>query len=208
MNSFETDVGRAICSGGFIVGVLLEIGILFAAGFDSDIFRMTVPVLCTLPYSTAWLADYQSGFIKAYLPRTGVASYIFGKFFACGLSGGAVELLGSWIYVLMKNDENIQWSPLLIFVSGMLWAVVAAVLAALSDSRYIAYGGAFVFYYVMVILHERYFQSLYCLYPYEWLSPEHTWIFNEWGIVFLLAGLILVLLCVYDLILRRCIKSV
>ncbi|WP_418747052.1 hypothetical protein [Frisingicoccus sp.] len=208
MNSFETDVGRAICSGGFIVGVLLEIGILFAAGFDSDIFRMTVPVLCTLPYSTAWLADYQSGFIKAYLPRTGVASYIFGKFFASGLSGGAVELLGSWIYVLLKNDENIQWSPLLIFVSGMLWAVVAAVLAAMSDSRYIAYGGAFVFYYVMVILHERYFQSLYCLYPYEWLAPEHTWIFNEWGIVFLLAGLILVLLCVYDLILRRCIESV
>ena len=88
MNSFETDVGRAVCSRGFIAGVLLEIGILFAAGFNSDVFRMTVPVLCTLPYSTAWLADYQSGFIKAYLPRAGVSSYIFGKFFACGLSGG------------------------------------------------------------------------------------------------------------------------
>ncbi len=169
---------------------------------------MTVPVLCTLPYSTAWLADYQTGFIKSYLPRTGVTSYILGKILSCGISGGGVELLGSWIYVCLKHDENMQWSPLLIFVSGMLWAVLAAVLAALSNSRYIAYGGAFVLYYVLVILHERYFQTLYCLYPYEWLAPEHTWIFGEWGVVFLITGLMLVLFCLYDVILRRCIEGV
>lgn len=208
MNSFETDIGRAVLSRGFIAGILLEILILFTAGFDSDLFRMTVPVLCTLPYSTAWLADYQTGFIKSYLPRTGVTSYILGKILSCGISGGAVEALGGWIYVCLKNDENMQWSPLLIFVSGMLWAVLAAVLAALSNSRYIAYGGAFVLYYVLVILHERYFQTLYCLYPYEWLAPEHTWIFGDWGIVFLVSGLILVLICLYDVILRRCIEGV
>lgn len=208
MNSFETDMGRAILSRGFAAGVLLEIFILFTAGFDSDLFRMTVPVLCTLPYSTAWLADYQSGFIKAYLPRSGVTAYILGKILACGLSGGGAELLGSWIYVCLKQDENMQWNPLLIFVSGMLWAVLAAVLAALSNSRYIAYGGAFVIYYVLVILHECYFQTLYCLYPYEWLAPEHIWIFGEWGVVFLIAGLMLVLMCLYDMILRRCIEGV
>lgn len=208
MNSFETDIGRAVLSRGFIAGVLLEILILFTAGFDSDLFRMTVPVLCTLPYSTAWLADYQTGFIKPYLPRTGVTSYILGKILSCGISGGGVELLGSWIYVCLKYDENMQWSPLLIFASGMLWAVLAAVLAALSNSRYIAYGGAFVLYYVLVILHERYFQTLYCLYPYEWLAPEHTWIFGEWGVVFLITGLMLVLFCLYDVILRRCIEGV
>lgn len=208
MNSFETDIGRAVLSRGFIAGVLLEILILFTAGFDSDLFRMTVPVLCTLPYSTAWLADYQTGFIKSYLPRTGVTSYILGKILSCGISGGGVELLGSWIYVCLKYDENMQWSPLLIFASGMLWAVLAAVLAALSNSRYIAYGGAFVLYYVLVILHERYFQTLYCLYPYEWLVPEHTWIFGEWGVVFLITGLMLVLFCLYDVILRRCIEGV
>lgn len=208
MNSFETDIGRAVLSRGFIAGVLLEILILFTAGFDSDLFRMTVPVLCTLPYSTAWLADYQTGFIKSYLPRTRVTSYILGKILSCGISGGGVELLGSWIYVCLKYDENMQWSPLLIFASGMLWAVLAAVLAALSNSRYIAYGGAFVLYYVLVILHERYFQTLYCLYPYEWLAPEHTWIFGEWGVVFLITGLMLALFCLYDVILRRCIEGV
>lgn len=205
MNSFETDIGRAVLSRGFIAGVLLEILILFTAGFDSDLFRMTVPVLCTLPYSTAWLADYQTGFIKSYLPRTGVTSYILGKILSCGISGGGAELLGSWIYVCLKHDENMQWSPLLIFVSGMLWAVLAA---ALSNSCYIAYGDAFVLYYVLVILHERYFQTLYCLYSYEWLAPEHTWIFGEWGVVFLITGLMLVLFCLYDVILRRCIEGV
>ena len=216
MNSFETDIGRAILSRGFAAGVLLEILILFIAGFDSDLFRMTVPVLCTLPYSTAWLADYQSGFIKAYLPRSGVTAYILGKILACGISGGAVEVLGGWLYVCLKgigngslkNVESVPWSPLLIFMSGMLWAVVAAVLAALSNSRYIAYGGAFALYYILVILHERYFQTLYCLYPYEWLAPEHTWLFEEWGVVFLVTGLILVLICIYDVILRRCIEGV
>ena len=90
----------------------------------------------------------------------------------------------------------------------MLWAVVAAVLAALSNSRYITYGGAFVLYYILVILHERYFHTLYCLYPYEWLAPEHTWLFDEWGVVFLVTGLILILICLYDVILRRCIEGV
>ncbi|MFR0986393.1 MAG: hypothetical protein ACLSFZ_07560 [Frisingicoccus sp.] len=137
-----------------------------------------------------------------------MTSYILGKILSCGISGGGVELLGSWIYVCLKYDENMQWSPLLIFVSGMLWAVLAAVLAALSNSRYIAYGGAFVLYYVLVILHERYFQTLYCLHPYEWLAPEHTWIFGEWGVVFLITGLMLVLFCLYDVILRRCIEGV
>ena len=137
-----------------------------------------------------------------------MTSYILGKILSCGISGGGVELLGSWIYVCLKYDENMQWSPLLIFASGMLWAVLAAVLAALSNSRYIVYGGAFVLYYVLVILHERYFQTLYCLYPYEWLAPEHTWIFGEWGVVFLITGLMLVLFCLYDVILRRCIEGV
>ena len=199
---------RAVLSRGFIAALLLQTGILFAAGFDSDLYRLGVPVLSTFPYSTAWLADYQSGFIKACLPRTSVAAYIQGKILACGISGGAAEVLGSWLYILIKNDKTIVWSPMLVFMSGMLWAVLAAVLAAVSASRYIAYGGAFVIYYVLVIMYERYFNGLYCLYPYEWLAPKHTWIFGEWGVVFLISGMLLVLIGLYNRILRRYIEDV
>lgn len=208
MNSFETDMGRAVLSRSFGAAVLLQTIVLLTAGFDSDLFRICVPILCTFPYSTAWLEDYQSGFIKNYLPRTGITAYIYGKILACGISGGGAELLGCFIYIWIKQDEAVSWSPKLIFISGMLWAMAAAVLAAVSLSRYIAYGGAFVIYYVLVILHERYFKILYCLYPYEWISPTHTWIFGEWGVVFLLTGMILVLISLYSMILRRYMENV
>lgn len=208
MNSFETDLERAVLSRGFAAGLLLELVILFTAGFDSDLFRMSVPVLCTFPYSAAWLSDYQSGFLKAYLPRTCVTAYILGKILACGLSGGGLEALAGQIYLCVSKEKDVPFSLLLLFMSGMFWAVLAAALAALSRSRYLAYGGAFVIYYLGVILYERYFPDLYCLYPYEWLSPEHTWIFGEQGIVLLLTGLTLILICMYYEIVRRCIERV
>lgn len=207
MNSFETDLKRAICSRGFFSAVLLQIIILKNAGYQSDLFFAAVPVLATFPYATAWLSEYQSGYIKSYLPRTSVTSYICGKFFACGISGGLGEMFGCLLY--MKFVEEKAAIPLvLIFSSGMFWALLSATLAALSNSRYIAYGGSFVIYYILVILHERYFRKLYCLYPYEWIKREHIWVFSDNGIVLMLAGFSILLFFVYYEVLRRCIRSV
>lgn len=206
MNSFESDLKRAVISIPFVAGVIIEVVILLCSGFDSDLFRVSVPVLATFPYSTAWLLDYQSGFVKEYIPRCGVNQYIIGKIAACGISGGLLELAGCYLFSLMNEETEIKLN--LIFVSGMLWAVVAAALAAWSNSRYIAYGGAFVIYYMLVIFHDRYFEDLYCLYPYEWIAPEHTWVFDEQGIVILLIGIILVFSFLYYHILWRCIKRV
>lgn len=208
MNSFETDLKRAVCSRGFILGLTLELFILFQTGFDSDLFRVSVPVAAAFPYGTSWILEYQSGFIKAYLPRSSMKAYILGKFFACGISGGLLEALGCLLYLLVKGEDAGEISLMLIFASGMLWAVSSAVLASWSNSRYIAYGGPFVIYYLLIILYERYFEEMYCLYPYEWLSPTHTWVFGEWGVVIMLSGMILVLLCLYDRILRRCMERV
>lgn len=208
MNSFETDLLRAIKSKGFIIGFVVELIILFTSGLNSDLFRMCVPVLCTLPYSTAWLTEYQSGFLKSSLARTSMTSYILGKILACGISGGLLEIWGIWLVSIIKPQEGITCQYGLIFLSGMLWAVLAALLAAWSNNRYIAYGGSFVIYYLMVILHERYFKQLYCLYPYEWLNPQHTWVFGNQGVALLLSGLILILIFLYYEILRRCIERV
>ncbi|MBP8719496.1 MAG: hypothetical protein KBH72_02485, partial [Lachnospiraceae bacterium] len=116
MNSFETDVKRAIISKGFLAGFVLELLILWKVGGDSELFRVTVPVISTFPYATAWLADYQSGYIKAYLPRCGRTSYICGKFLACGIAGGLVEMLPCLLYLrFAKNAAALN--PLLIFFS-------------------------------------------------------------------------------------------
>ena len=51
MNSFESDLKRAVISVPFIAGVIIETIILFTSGFDSDLFKVSVPVAATLPYS-------------------------------------------------------------------------------------------------------------------------------------------------------------
>ena len=104
MNSFETDVKRAIISKGFLAGFVLELLILWKVGGDSELFRVTVPVISTFPYATAWLADYQSGYIKAYLPRCGRTSYICGKFLACGIAVGLYFLLKPYL-----GTETVSW---------------------------------------------------------------------------------------------------
>lgn len=208
-NSFKTDFKRAILSPGFAAGVLLEFWIFLQAGSNSDLFRISVPVICTLPYTTAWLNDYQTGFLKLYLPRTGMPAYIAGKILACGISGGAAEALGVFLCLFFQKETPADaMSLVLIFASGMLWAVLSATLAAWSNSRYIAYGGGFVIYYLFVILHERYFKELYFIDPYEWLSPQHTWIFGKYGVLILMGAIISLLMFLYALILRRCIRNV
>lgn len=208
MNGLMADLKRAIISWKFLIGLLVEIVILYISGFDSALFRVCVPVLASLPYSTAWMDDYKSGFIKAYIPRTGKRVYILGKISACGLSGGILELLGCLICVVLMMGEDININFLLVFLSGVLWAVVAAALSALSDSRYVAYGGGFVIYYLLVILNERYFEKLYWLCPYEWLFPGHGWIFGEYGVACFVTGITLIMVCFYCFILRRGIENV
>lgn len=206
MNSFETDLKRAFCSVNFVIGLLIECFILWRAGFKSDLFRISVPVLTSLPYSTAWLNEYQSGFIKEYLPRCGQGAYIFGKFFACGISGGALPAIACSLYSWLGEGEEMPEKFILIFLSGMFWAVTAAVLAAAANSRYVAYGGSFVLFYMLVILYERYFNTLYCLYPVEWYAPEHTWVLGDTGIIMMLAGFIWIMGILYYWIVARCIN--
>ena len=208
MNSFETDLKRAFGNLNFLVGLLLECAILYRFGFDSDLFRISVPVLAAVPYSTAWINEYQSGYIKEYLPRCGRTAYIMGKFLSCGISGGALLGTACFFYLHSKPQEEISIDVLLVFLSGMLWAVVAAVLAVASNSRYVAYGGSFVLFYALVILYERYFVSLYCLYPVEWFAPVHAWVFGNTGIILMCGGMILVAGIFYYEILRRCIERV
>lgn len=208
MNSFESDMKRALCSKGFLAGLVLSFVILMKSGFDSDLYRISVPVLAALPYTTAWLSEAQSGFLKSSLIRTSITPYILGKFFACGVSGGLAEGIPALLYGLVDPEKAAAINPWLVFLSGMLWASASGALAAVTKSRCIAYGGSFVIYYVLVILHERYFPGLYCLYPYEWFAPAHTWVFQGQGIVLLLSGILLLLLFVYYEILRRCVERV
>lgn len=208
MNSFETDMKRAVLSYGFSGAVLLMLAVLELSGFGSRAYMVCVPLACTFPYAGAWITDYKSGFIKEWLPRTGVNAYIMGKLFACAISGGLVGIIPVYIFAWLRDKsltDNVNM-PLL-FASGALWAIVASTLAALSNSRYVAYGGSFVVFYLLVILNERYFRGLYCLCPEEWIVPVHIWYFGGQGVLMLVIGMCVVFMCINYEILRRCIAN-
>jgi hypothetical protein len=95
-----------------------------------------------------------------------------------------------------------------LLLSGAFWSLVGFAFAAGTQSRYMAYASPFILYYVLIILHERYFDSLYVLYPKEWLFPSDAWVMGGFGVILLLAELIVITGLVFSVIARRRLEHV
>lgn len=209
MNSFIIDMRRAVCSFGFLGVVMVELLICVYSGYGTETFYMSVPVAAAIPYSTAWIIDYQSGFIKQYIGRTTKMAYIMGKFLACGVSGGGAILVGAWLSsFFIKESKQTEYQYLPIFAAGFVFAVLAQLIATVSMSRYIAYGGGFVICYALVIVYERYAKNLYMLCPYEWSNPKKEWMFGDTGLVIFLMGISLILLECFSLVVGRKLNDI
>ena len=251
--TLQSDIKRAICSKSFIMSIAgLMAVIVFASiksitevactteplqnGFhaqfilnalQSDAFTLALPILCALPFTTAFIDDIKSGFIKQYLSRTNRTQYIKGKLIACGLSGGLMLFVGILVaffaaflafspleLALSKGQSAEPYLAQLIVkafilaISGMFWSLVGFTFAALTMNRYMAYASPFILYYVLIILHERYFDWLYVLYPKEWLFPAKEWIFGDLGIILLITELTLIVGLCFALIAKRRLANV
>ena len=161
--------------------------------------------------------------VKAYLPRTTTNGYIFGKLSACVLSGGVVLALGilaaygisALLFTPMEAVPaegaeapayfaELMGKVLLFFCSGAFWSLVGLLFATLTGSKYMAYASPFVIYYVLIILYERYFDTLYVLYPKEWLMPSNRWYFGNLSVAVWVGELIVIAsLCFYPAAKRR-----
>lgn len=234
MNNYtaSSDIKRALVGPGFIIGAvgmalaiaLASLQSVFTAaqnggaalqsGFHaqivldalkSDWVTLALPILCALPYTSSFVDDMKSGYIKQYLHRAGVGPYIRGKLIACALSGGLALMAG---VVLAYGVSSLVFTPMelamgpsqvaqpyfaellmkaaVLFFSGAFWSLTGFAFAALTMSRYMAYASPFILYYVLIILHERYFQGLYVLYPKEWLDPSGLWVLGSLGVMLLL----------------------
>ena len=198
---------------------------LIMQALSSDGMTMALPIFAAVPYTSSMVDDMKSGFIKEYLPRTTVRGYIAGKVTACALSGGLVLVIGilaSYIAAAIfftpmeaATDASIgaQFSAclrellekeLLFFSSGAFWSIAGMLFAVLTGSRYMAYASPFVIYYVLIILHERYFKAMHLLYPKEWTAPSEYWMFGNMGVILFVAELIIIAaLCLYMAAKRR-----
>lgn len=247
-HTIQSDINRALCSKGFIMGIAgLIVVIVFASlesfigitrvaeplengyhakvilkALESDAFTLALPILCALPFTTAFVDDMKSGFIKQYLSRTNRKQYIKGKLIACGLSGGLVLFAGVLTAFLMAYlvftpmelalVEGQTAEPYLaqlivkafiLALSGVFWSLVGFTFAALTMNRYMAYASPFILYYVLIILHERYFEWLYVLYPKEWIFPAKEWVLGDLGIILLIAELTLIISLWFAIIAKR-----
>ena len=190
MNSLFSDLKRAVISLPFLCAVILQLLILQYGGFASELYRMSVPLVCTFPFSCAWLDE------------SSVFWYIAGKFTACAVSGGFSEWLAAVIFCTRSKTEAPENLPL-IFWCAAFWAGLSALLAAASESKYSAYGGAFVICYFLVILHERYWKACHYLDPFEWLTPQCTWLFGQESVAMMLGGMTVLTGLLYACILER-----
>jgi hypothetical protein len=246
--TIRSDIRRAVFSKGFLVGVLgLLLVIALSAVKDtvtilsnggsipdgyhlqiiltalySDSVTLAIPILCSFSFTTAFVDDIKSGFIKQYLPRSGKKQYVFSKLIACFLSGGLTLSIGmllsyavSMIVFLPMEPAikigNISEALLIIFFqkvgmfffSGALWSLIGFTLASAALNRYLAYASSFIIYYLLIIIYERYFDTLYFIYPKEWLNPFHPWFFGCLGLILFLSALILVVSFIFIIIARR-----
>ena len=230
----------ALCFGGFqdcMTGMqnlekgLLENGFhyqLFQKALVSDAVCLALPILCAFPFTASFLDDMESGFIKAYLHRSGRGHYIAGKVIACGLSGGLVPIAGTGLYygvllliflpmekaaafgaVQENHAPDVLNACVLFFCAGMLFSLIGMLCSVVTASKYMAYASPFVFYYVLIILHDRYLKDIYILNPREWISPTDTlWVWGIWGSVLWMAELIFLVTVVLSILMYRRIEEI
>ena len=169
-------------------------------GLEGDSLAFFLPLIAALPAAASFLDDWKTGYIKAILPRCRRGGYLWGKALSGAVSGGLALLLGLLLTAGACLLRLLPWERepldpdslramvrqllslgLLLSLSGALWAAFGMGFSAVTGSRYVAYLSPFIGYYLLVILYERYFPSLYLLYPREWLSPGEGWPLGAWG---------------------------
>ena len=96
----------------------------------------------------------------------------------------------------------------ILFFSGAFWSLTGFTFAAMTQSKYMAYASPFILYYVLIILHERYFEDLYVLYSKEWLFPSDYWVLGGFGVIILLTILSAIMSLCFTIIAKRKLANV
>lgn len=184
------------------------------AGYQSEAFIFCLPLLAAFPAGISVLTELQNGLLKSYLPRCGRGAYVFSKVLLSIISGGASVFLGylstaglmSLIYRPLENgagaDAVSGWSDcmaqgLVAFLAGALFALLAAALGLIFKNRYMAFGGAFMLSYLLIIVTSRYLTDIYTLNPREWFVQKHYWEGGALGCAGFLGELCLLMAMLY-----------
>lgn len=186
---------------------------LLMQSFQSDAIRSFLPILAALPFGGCFVDDLKSKFARFFLIRSSYRTYIISRIIVGFLAGGLAILSGALIAwgttaaVLIPIEREIErMEPaavdglveicFLLFMNGGFWSVVGIAMSTLMESKYISYATPFVFYYLLVILYERYFSDLFIIYPKTWTDPS-AWPFGCWGAAIFLLEMTLIFVILF-----------
>ena len=199
-------------SKGFHIELLIQ-------GLRSNTVSSFLPILAALPFGGCFVDDLKSKFARFFLIRSSYRTYIVSRiivgFLAGGLAilSGALIAWGSTAAVLIPIEQEIEGMEqasidglieicFLLFVNGGFWSVVGMAMSTLMESKYISYATPFVFYYLLVILYERYFSDLFIIYPKTWTDPT-AWPFGYWDAAIFLLEMTLIFALLFAFRARR-----
>ena len=173
---------------------------LLLTGLDSELLVACVPICATLAYGTAFVEELDSGYVRFSLSRCSSAAYAHAKALVPMLGGAAslaLGVCGTWAALALiygpfeSAGETGVGYPLgtllsrllLLALNGGLWSGVGTLFADLTRSKYTAYAAPFIFYYVLVMLQERYVTDWIWLSPRAWVAPQPGCPGGMWGTV-------------------------
>lgn len=173
----------------------------------SDLITSFVPIISTIPFAGSYVDEIKSKYVRLICIRSSIKNYIISRVIICYLSGIiiiATSILLVWglLFLFFRPFEDPQMTSMitvnmfsksiiqLILYSGF-WSVVGMSISSFMESKYISYATPFVFYYLLVILYERYFSDLFVIYPKTWTDPT-AWPFGCWGAAIFLLEMTLI----------------
>lgn len=206
---------------------------MIGQALDSKYLLLAAPILAALPFTAAFVEDVQTRYIRNVLPRTGRSAYLASRVLTTGLSGGGVLVLGAagvvgvffllfWPFegrtdplleaetaaMMMQQTRAVTERMLLLFLSGFFWASTGSLFACVTMNPHMGLCAPFIFFYVLVICHERYFPDLYIIDPRQWLYPDTLWEAGTGGAALLVTELCVVISFLLAIVMEKRIRSV
>ena len=193
--------------------------------FMGKAMLLSLPIVCTLAGSAAFLEDIKSHYIRAILMRTGRRRYLWARIMASGLAGGiaiaAGMLLTLGVLTCFPLFVTIPEAPasdmvflrhlggqllqllVLYFLAAVLWASVGMLASAMTNSLLVAYLAPFIVFYLLQILYERYLPRMKLIDPRQWVQPEAGWPGGPFGAGLLMTELLMLVMLTFVCIAER-----
>lgn len=163
----------------------------FSIAVNSDAAHFVLPIAAALPCSVLFIDDLTSGFIKAYVSKTGRAAYIALRGAVSMLVPALAAALGMAIFYTalylivspycMPADNGVSMTEhvfSILRVIGLysagaaLWSAVGLLIAGATVNRFSAVASPFILFYLMEIAFTRYFPKAMRLVPSMYLSTD------------------------------------